>query len=164
MRKPSRRHLAAVLITILLAGSFVACGGAEESNGSESATEENKEKKKRFWERSSDTEEEEEDKSVPVEITELGRGRIESILRFSTNLEAESEVQVISEASRKIRSLLVEEGDEVSKNQVLIRLQDEEQRNELARVQSQLANAKREYERRSNLYDQQLISEQNLSA
>ncbi len=158
------RKFALPIVVGLLIGSVVACDRSDSSEdeavSESSSNKEDSKKKKRFWDRSPETEQEEEDLSVPVEITELSRGRIESILRFSTNLEAESEVQVISEASRKIRSLLVEEGDDVRKNQVLIRLQDEEQRNELARVESQLANAKREFERRSNLFDQQLISEQ----
>jgi membrane fusion protein (multidrug efflux system) len=157
--------LAAILIAALLSGSNLSCNRAEQSNadsgdGTSSKTEK-PEKKKKFWGKNSEPVEKEEDQSVPVEITELSRGRIESILRFSTNLEAENEVQVISEAARKIRSLLVEEGDDVRQNQVLIRLQDEEQRNEIARVESQLANARREYERRTNLYGQQLISEQD---
>jgi membrane fusion protein (multidrug efflux system) len=163
MKYPVGRIFARLIVVGLLVGSALACNRSESSEdetASETSSKTEESKKKRFWDRSSEPEEKEEDQSVPVEITELGRGRIESILRFSTNLEAESEVQVISEASRKIRSLLVEEGDDVRRNQVLIRLQDEEQRNELARVESQLANAQREYERRSNLYGQQLISEQ----
>ena len=103
---------------------------------------------------------EEEDQAVPVEIVALERGRIESILRFSTNLEAESEVQVFSEAARKVTELLVEEGDDVRKGQVLIRLQSEEQQTELARVESQLKKAQIDYDRQTNLYNQQLISDE----
>lgn len=99
-----------------------------------------------------------EDEAVPVEIVTLDRGRIESILRFSTNLEAESEVQVFSEAARKVIQLLVEEGDIVRKGQVLMRLQNEAQQTELARVKSQLENARQEHIRQTNLYEQQLIS------
>ena len=163
MRLFLRTNFAILLLFSLMSG-VIGCGQPEEKDETTSSEEDGqaeKPKKKRFWERSSDEDDpEEEDQSVPVEITVLGRGRIESILRFSTNLEAESEVQVISEASRKIQSLLVEEGDDVVKNQVLIRLEDDEQRNELARVESQLANARREFDRKSNLYNQQLISEQ----
>lgn len=156
--------LAGILIAALLSGPNLSCDRAEnsksDSGGDSSSKTEEPAKKRRFWDKTSESEEEEEDQSVPVEITELNRGRIESILRFSTNLEAENEVQVISEAARKIRKLLVEEGDDVRQNQVLIHLQDEEQRNELARVESQLGNARREYERKTNLYGQKLISEQ----
>lgn len=100
------------------------------------------------------------EEAVPIEVTELGRGRIESVLRYSTNLEAEREVEVFAEASRRVRELLVEEGDDVRRGQVLIRLQDEEQRTALARTEGQLERARREFDRQKNLYDQRLISEQ----
>jgi len=100
------------------------------------------------------------DEAIPVEVVALSRGRIEEVLRFSTNLEAENEVQVFSEAARKIRQLLVEEGDDVHRGQVLIRLQDEEQKTALARIDSQLEKARRDFERQKNLFEQQLISEQ----
>ena len=161
--------LAALSLLIILGLLGQACSKAEDasanaetSTSAESDTTDGKGGKKRRGKKSAD-DEDEEDQSVPVEVTGLSRGRIESVLRFSTNLEAENEVQVISEASRKIRKLLVEEGDDVRQDQVLIRLQDEEQRNALARVESQLANSQREYERKSNLFDQKLISEQEFN-
>ncbi len=97
---------------------------------------------------------------VPVEVAALGLGQIEALLRFSTNLEAESEVQVFSQAARQVRELRIEEGDPVRRGAVLVRLQDEEQRSRLARADSQLTKAKREYERQSSLWQQELISEQ----
>ena len=96
----------------------------------------------------------------PVEVVSLERGAIEAVLRFSTNLEAESAIEVFSQAARQVIELRVEEGDRVEKNQILVRLQDEEQRSELARIESQLAKARREFQRQQNLYAQQLISEQ----
>jgi len=96
----------------------------------------------------------------PVEVVKLSHGSIEAILRFSTNLEAESEVGVVSQAARQVTELGVEEGDRVRRNQVLLRLQDEEQRSELARIESQLAKAQREYQRQQNLFAKELISEQ----
>lgn len=103
------------------------------------------------------------DEAVPVEVAALERGEIEAVLRFSTNLEADSQVEVFSQAARQVRQLLVEEGARVSKGQVLLRLQDEEQRTTLAKVQSQLERAKREYERQKKMYASELISEQAFS-
>lgn len=100
---------------------------------------------------------------VPVEVTELTRGSIEASLQFSTNLEAESEVQVFSQAARQVRELRVEEGERVRRGAVLVRLQDEEQLSRLARAESQLKKAQREYERQSSLYRQELISEQAIN-
>ncbi|MEE8524396.1 MAG: efflux RND transporter periplasmic adaptor subunit [Thermoanaerobaculia bacterium] len=106
---------------------------------------------------------EEENDLVPVETVRLGRGEIEAVLRFSTNLEAESEVQVFSQAARRVTELRVEEGDRVRKDQPLLRLQDDEQRSQLARVESQLGRARREYKRQQSLYRQSLISEQAMN-
>ena len=100
------------------------------------------------------------DERVPVEVATIERGRIEEVLRFSTNLEAESEVQVFSQAARLVTGLYVEEGDDVRKGQTLLRLQDDQQRTQVQRVESQLAKASREYERQQSLFEQQLISEQ----
>ncbi len=103
---------------------------------------------------------EEESKGVPVEVVTIARGPIESVLRYTTNLEAESAVTVFSEASRRVRSLEVEEGDEVRRGQVLLRLQDDEQQTALARAKSQLDKAELEFRRQQRLFEQQLISEQ----
>ncbi len=99
----------------------------------------------------------------PVEVVSLERGPIEAVLRFSTNLEAESEVQVFSQAARQVTDLRAEEGDRVRKGQVLLTLQDEEQKSELARIESQLEKARREYRRQQNLFAKELISEQAMN-
>lgn len=98
--------------------------------------------------------------AVPVEVAALGRGEIEAVLRFSTNLEADSQVEVYSQAARQVRQLFVEEGSRVRRGQVLLRLQDEEQKTALAKVVSQLDRAKREYERQKKMFASELISEQ----
>jgi membrane fusion protein (multidrug efflux system) len=72
-------------------------------------------------------------------------------------------VQVFSQASRLVRELLVEEGDLVRRDQVLVRLQDDEQRNALTKVRGQLDRARREYERKQRLFDEQLIAEQEFN-
>ena len=100
------------------------------------------------------------DDAIPVAALPLFRGRIESVLRFSTNLEAENSVDVLSEAERHVTHLLVEEGDAVRAGQTLLRLQDEAQRTALRRVESQLERSRLEYERQRRLFEQDLISEQ----
>lgn len=158
------RALLALLSALLLTLSL-ACGGpgaSAEGDGDgedQAAQEETDSDKKKNGDGEDDEDEEE---AVPVEIVELGRGPIETVLRFSTNLEAENDVQVVSRASRQlqVRQLLVEEGAEVGRGQILLRLENAELRTALARIEGQLANARREYERQTNLFGQQLISEQ----
>jgi len=101
--------------------------------------------------------------AVPVEVTTLGRGPIEQILRFSTHLEAERAVEVRSEAARKVVALLVEEGHQVRQGQPLLRLEDEQQKVAVERAESQVAQAQREHDRRANLFGQRMISEQEMT-
>ena len=103
---------------------------------------------------------EDEVEAVPVEVAVLSLGPIESVLKASATLEAESQVKVFSEASRQVIELLVEEGDRVRKGQVLLRLQSAEQETNLSKVRNELAKAEREYARQQRLYKDQLISEE----
>jgi membrane fusion protein (multidrug efflux system) len=142
--------LVAMLASVVSVGCGVRLGDGEESTASDEAEDE-----------AEDGEDEEE--AVPVQLTSLERGPIQAVLRFSTNLEAEKEVQVLAEAAREIKQLLVEEGDRVRRGQVLIRLEDEEQRTEISRIESQLGKAHKELARRENLFKQELISEQEFN-
>ncbi len=110
-----------------------------------------------------DAKDKKKEEAVPVEVAALERGRIEEVLRFSANLEAERHVQVYSQAARLVRELLVEEGNRVQKGQLLLRLQDEEQRNNLAKVTSQHHRAGREHDRLKRLFAENLISEQKFN-
>ena len=98
--------------------------------------------------------------AIPVAALPMFRGRIESVLRFSTNIEAENRVDVLSETERHVTDLMVEEGDSVRVGETLLLLEDEAQRTALRRVQSQLARSRLEYERQERLFEQDLISEQ----
>ncbi len=155
-----------ILMLLVVGMAGVGCSGVDgakastndEDNSSDdatptAATEDSAEK-------SDDDSDEKEEEAVPVEVAALARGPIESILSFSANLEAEDQVQVFSQAKRLVIDLKVEEGDRVRRNQVLLRLQDEEQRSAVQKVESQLAKAEREYKRQERLYQQELISEQ----
>jgi membrane fusion protein (multidrug efflux system) len=104
--------------------------------------------------------EERKEEAVPVEVAALGRGGIESVLRLSSNLEAEREVQVFAEAPRRVVRLLVEEGNPVEKGQLLLQLQDEEQKSDVAKAEIALAESRRTFERTKELYEQKLVTEE----
>ena len=149
------RALATLPLLLLLLGAGTvgllvggcAATDSQASEGAEEGTEEG-------------SAEDGEPKTVPVEIARLERGPIEAVLRFSTNLEAEQSVGVYSQAARQVTELLVEEGDRVAEGQVMLRLLDDEQRTQVAKVEGQLAKARREYQRQKKLYEDDLISEQ----
>lgn len=97
--------------------------------------------------------------AVPVEIAVLEQGPIESVLRSSTNLEAESAVRVIAEAARRVTELRVEEGDVVRRSDLLVRLEDDAQRVGLERTRQNLEKARAELARQEDLFSKQLVSE-----
>ena len=101
--------------------------------------------------------------ALPVEAASLVHGPIEATLRGSANLEAESSVAVFARSEGLVRELYVEEGARVDKGELLLRLEDDDQKNQVAKVRSQLDEARRIYERQQRLFSQQLISEQAFS-
>jgi membrane fusion protein (multidrug efflux system) len=139
------RSSASCLIAFLLF-TLLACSGGEDDD--------------RTWAEGAGDPDERPEEAVPVEVVALGRGTIESALRFSATLEAERDVQVFAEAQRRVLELRVEEGDAVRAGELLIRLQDDEQRSALHKAEVELRQAKREYDRQKSLYDRQLVSEQ----
>lgn len=100
---------------------------------------------------------------VPVEVAALERGPIEEVLKLAVSLEAEQEVKVYSRTANRVVELLVEEGDVVEKDQLLVRLEDELQTIAVAKAQNDKDKAQREFERQKPLYDQNLVSEQSFT-
>jgi len=142
-----------LIALLLLAMAGVGCGGGDgvEASVGETADSESEDP-------ADLTTDDEEPEAVPVEVASLESGEIESVLRFSTNLEAEKQVKVFSQARRLIRELLVEEGDQVARGQLLLRLEDEEQRSAVAKARNQFDKAESEYERSKRLFESDLIS------
>lgn len=140
--KEGRILLLALLAGIVPAGCGVGSSDAKTFASGQKAKEERKEE------------------AVPVEVAALARGGIESVLRLSSNLEAEREVQVFAEAPRRVTRLLVEEGHPVQKGQVLLQLQDEEQRSAVAKAEIALAESRRNFDRTKELYEQKLVTEE----
>lgn len=160
MKRILQISMCVLMLAALAVGSGACSGSAADEGAGDSAE---REDGRRGGEDGEDGEEEREEQAVPVEVVALERGPIEAVLRFSTNLEAEEAVGVFSQASRQVQRLFAEEGDRVSKGQVLVRLQDEEQRNRVAKVKGQLARARREYDRQNRLFEQKLIAEQTFN-
>jgi membrane fusion protein (multidrug efflux system) len=157
--------LIVLAVALILALGFTGCGGSPDAEAADEGSAEKASNGPDGDAENDDDGEEDEDReeAVPVEVADLALGEIEAVLRYSTNLEAESEVKVFSQAARLVTALLVEEGDYVRRDQVLVRLQDDEQRNSVALVKSELAKARREYERQKRLYGENLISEQEFN-
>ena len=99
-------------------------------------------------------------KPVLVELAEVNVGPIEKILERSAPLEAEAQVQVNARTSNPAVDLLVEEGDKVKKGQILLRLENDRQKNDFDSAKSLLDKEQIDFLRQENLYKDNLISEQ----
>lgn len=100
------------------------------------------------------------DEALPVEVMTLTRGGIEATLRNSTHLEAEEEVKVFARTANRVTELLVEEGDLVKKDQVLLRLDNDIQKTAYGKAEASLEKGRQDFEREKTLFEQKLISEQ----
>ena len=74
---------------------------------------------------------EEESPPIPVETTSPKRGDVYAMYTGTAPIEAFAEADVIAKVAGEVRELLVEEGDDVAKGQVLARLDGDRLRLEL---------------------------------
>ncbi len=136
-------------LALLFAGAMVLAGCSAESNGKGGKAGADKK-----------SESARKEKAVLVELTEVKRGMIESVLERSAPLEAEAQVEVAARTSNPAIELLVEEGDTVEKDQVLLRLESDKQKNDHDQAKSQLDKEQVDFDRQESLYKDNLISEQ----
>ncbi|MGB0583174.1 MAG: efflux RND transporter periplasmic adaptor subunit, partial [Limisphaerales bacterium] len=135
--------LAGLISCVLLTG----CTGYQAAKAKEKAEKEKKEKDK----------EEKKERGVPVEVAKLTRGKIEEVIKASNHLEAEQEVKVYSRTANLVAELLVEEGDHVKKDQVLLRLEDTDQKLSYKKTQSQLVQATDNFARTEKMFKDKLV-------
>ena len=87
---------------------------------------------------------EEETPPVPVETSAPVRGDVYAMYTGTAPIEAYAEANVIAKVAGEVRELLIEEGDEVSKGQVLARLDGERLRLELNESEAKLSKLQRD--------------------
>jgi RND family efflux transporter MFP subunit len=85
--------------------------------------------------------------AIPVEAQLPTRGALSEYWDTNSRVEADRRVQVTSEGVGKCLSILVEEGDNVTKGDVLAELDTSELNTQLASAKTQLAKAKADYSR-----------------
>ena len=103
--------------------------------------------------------EEEETPPIPVEITTPVRGDIFATYTGTAPIEAIAEADVIAKVDGEVRRLHVEEGDTVTKNQILATLDGDRLRLELSESQARLRKMQRDFQRNKELQAKGLISE-----
>ncbi|PIP78657.1 MAG: efflux transporter periplasmic adaptor subunit [Gammaproteobacteria bacterium CG22_combo_CG10-13_8_21_14_all_40_8] len=100
--------------------------------------------------------------AIPVEIATVTRGEIHKTYQTITTLEAENEVNIVSRSSGILEKVIVEEGEHVSKGQILAQLDVGQLALELQQTKASLDKLKNESERQAFLYKKHLASDDNL--
>lgn len=99
---------------------------------------------------------------VKVKTEELKSVLFEHFIEVSGSVEADQDVNVSPESAGVIESILVKEGQQVSKGQVLAVLNSEILKRSIDEMKVQLELATTTYERQKNLWDQKIGSEMQL--
>lgn len=102
---------------------------------------------------------EEELAAIPVETIKPVRGDIDARYSGTAPIEAFADATVIAKVGGEVREILVEEGDDVSRGQVLARLDGDRLRLEKDQADANLRKTQRDYQRNVDLKDKGLISE-----
>jgi membrane fusion protein, multidrug efflux system len=99
------------------------------------------------------------EESVRVSVTELNNQRFEHFIEVTGMVEADLDVNVSPESAGIIRDVLVTEGQQVSKGQVLGRLSTDALERTMDELTVQLQLAETNFNRLKNLWDQNIGSE-----
>lgn len=96
--------------------------------------------------------------AIPVEVATARQGSISAWYTGTGTLEARNEADAIAKVGGVVEAILVEEGDSVTKGQVLARLDDERLALELARARANLAQVEQEFARAEQMHARKLLS------
>lgn len=107
---------------------------------------------------SKDDEKAEEQTPLPVETRLVRRDDIAAVYSGTAALEVEAQAQVRAKVSGEIVELRVEEGDTVTEDQVLARLDGERLRLEVARQRANVQRLEQEFKRNVELHERGLVS------
>ena len=101
----------------------------------------------------------EETAAVPVEVAAVKRQSVASYIQTNGSLEAENDVQIVARTQGPVVELLTEEGRQVSKGQVMARIDPKETQAQVAIARVAVQDAERVYRRAQETFEEQLISQ-----
>jgi membrane fusion protein (multidrug efflux system) len=100
------------------------------------------------------------DTAIPVKVAPVIKGSISAYIETTTTLEPEKEVDILSRTSGLVIKLLVEEGDYVRKDQILLKIDEREVR---AAYNSSLATfeeRKQQWARAQETFEKKIVSKE----
>ena len=101
---------------------------------------------------------------VPVEVAQPFRTDIFATYEATATITSDADAPVVARATGEVVEILVEEGDRVTKGQVLARLDGERLRLEMLAAKANLKQASTEYERNIDLHERGLIAASTFDA
>lgn len=99
---------------------------------------------------------------TPVEVTDVNPQTVRDRFHALGTLEADQNIEVVSEIGGKVRSINFVEGQPVQKGATLVQIEDAEYRAEAKRSEAQRQLAVTDFDRASKLHEQNVISTQEL--
>ncbi|AFM03028.1 RND family efflux transporter, MFP subunit [Bernardetia litoralis DSM 6794] len=99
-------------------------------------------------------------KSIPVHIVKVEEIKIDENINLTGTFEAEKELGIIAEGQGRITSLPIKEGQQVSKNQAVAKIDDTSIQAQLNSIRATVAKAKKDVERYERLTKAGAISQQ----
>ncbi|WP_227992521.1 MULTISPECIES: efflux RND transporter periplasmic adaptor subunit [Shewanella] len=106
---------------------------------------------------------EEEKYAVPVETTTVIQGDVSSFYSTTATLEAPEEAKVVTRIAGLIEAIEVEEGDRVTKGQLLAVIDAKRQRYDLARSQAEVEIIEQELNRLKKMGNREFISADSMA-
>ncbi|MFQ5709676.1 MAG: efflux RND transporter periplasmic adaptor subunit [bacterium] len=98
--------------------------------------------------------------AIPVEVAKVAQDDLSAYLTGTATLEAENEAEVVAKASGIVEEILVEEGMQVRKGQILAKLEAEMLAIEVQKAGADLNKLQNDFERSKELFQRNLISKQ----
>ena len=99
--------------------------------------------------------------AVPVETAPTTTGEISSFLLFNSTIETEAAVEIYPRTGGLVRAVEVEEGDRVAKEDILLRIEDEERRIAALESEVNLRHLETNFKRTEEMFQRKLVSEQD---
>lgn len=107
---------------------------------------------------SKDVEDKDSTAAIPVEMASAMRGSISAYYSTTATLEAEEEAMVVAKVRGVVQKLNVEEGDFITKGQVMAQMEDEQLEIEASRAKATMDRLYNDYQRNKELFERKLVS------
>ncbi|MGL4517883.1 MAG: biotin/lipoyl-binding protein, partial [Shewanella sp.] len=101
--------------------------------------------------------------AIPVETTTVMQGNVSSFYSTTATLEAPEEANVVSRIAGLIETITVEEGDRVSKGQVLAIIDAKRQQYDLDRSEAEVKIIAQELDRLKKMNNKEFISADSMA-